>query len=550
MSDLYLVSLSIGPVQDFIAAARRTSDLFAGSAFLSDITAAAARAFPDPPPDGEFGIGRVFPCDTGKGGANKILAIVLNPEECVARAESQAKQVLLQAWMKALDDRENLTQAQFDALGAHGERAGAQLRDFLEFYAVWLPVDEPSYARRRGEVERLLAGRKALRNFSQTTGDDEGIFNSPLDPSRASVVTGPNQYSVPTVLQEGPLFLKPSETLDAISLLKRLNRRAYLDRLREADGPAPHHVPSTRELAQRAIEPSFPSAPSPYVNQDMDDHDDPEFVPGFAYFCVLVADGDHMGELLGKSRTAGQQRAMSRSLDAFAEDACRIINEHRGVPVYTGGDDVLALLPVTTALACAIELNDAFGRHLEPHAFTVGLKTPTLSAGLAVCHDKEPLSRAIQRAHDCEAHAKDERHSVAFGVYHRSGEPLRVRQTWEDVAKPTGLAAWVERAQAGRISRGLPHALRDLVRTWPSDGQRPDVLDAEIRRVYDHSEPGIPKDEMSTIKDEGIPRFADVGRRGLAAAGHFADSLIIARFLAGISPDAEAPDRVATGGAS
>ena len=40
----HLVSISIGPVQDFIAQARRSRDLWFGSHILSEISRAAAKA--------------------------------------------------------------------------------------------------------------------------------------------------------------------------------------------------------------------------------------------------------------------------------------------------------------------------------------------------------------------------------------------------------------------------------------------------------------------------------------------------------------------------
>ncbi len=39
----HLLSISIGPVQDFIAAARRTADLYAGSQILQELSKEAAR---------------------------------------------------------------------------------------------------------------------------------------------------------------------------------------------------------------------------------------------------------------------------------------------------------------------------------------------------------------------------------------------------------------------------------------------------------------------------------------------------------------------------
>ena len=42
-----LVALSVGPIQEFIAAARRTRDLFAGSKLLSELSKAAAKGLSD-----------------------------------------------------------------------------------------------------------------------------------------------------------------------------------------------------------------------------------------------------------------------------------------------------------------------------------------------------------------------------------------------------------------------------------------------------------------------------------------------------------------------
>ena len=40
----YLLSVTVGPVQDFIAAARRCRDLWFGSYLLSEVSKAAAKA--------------------------------------------------------------------------------------------------------------------------------------------------------------------------------------------------------------------------------------------------------------------------------------------------------------------------------------------------------------------------------------------------------------------------------------------------------------------------------------------------------------------------
>ncbi|MCE7920927.1 MAG: hypothetical protein DYG85_15690 [Chloroflexi bacterium CFX1] len=50
----YLIIFSIGPVQEFIAAARRSRDLWYGSWMLSELSKAAAKAIHDLPISGEL----------------------------------------------------------------------------------------------------------------------------------------------------------------------------------------------------------------------------------------------------------------------------------------------------------------------------------------------------------------------------------------------------------------------------------------------------------------------------------------------------------------
>jgi CRISPR-associated protein Cmr2 len=535
---LHLVAMSIGPVQDFIAAARRTSDLFAGSRLLSKVTGAAAAAFPPPPADPSTNVGRIFPLHPGAGGANRILAIVGNPQDCVTQAAQRARNALIEEWDTALR-RARFSPEQRTLIQVNQARARAQIADFLEIYAAWVPWEGSTadYADSRRAVEHLLAGRKALRDFRAAPGDDQGYFNSPLDPARCSVVTTRHQYAVPEPLRKGPLFLNATETLDGVSLLKRLCRTDLLTSLPTDPGqPAPDHIPSTRELAERSwtlgdTDPALADDPAAGSRSDA------EAAPHFPYFCVLVADGDHMGALLSdpSNNQASRHRQISDKLDAFAQSAAQIIQQYGGVPVYTGGDDVMALLPLlwrsndpaepVTALHCAQRLSEAFAAVGQP------LRAAELSVGLAVCHYKEPLSHALRRARECEADAKQVRNALSFGLYHRSGEPLRVRQRWPQFSAPAGLANWVSHALRGHISRGMAHEVRNLVNSWPP-GAPCAVLAAEVRRVYQHSAPQVPDSVKATIERD-LPAFdgPDTHYHGLDGARQFANCLIAARFL-------------------
>lgn len=485
---MFLVSVSIGPVQDFIAAARKTQDLAAGSSLLVSLTTAAASTFPAPNGAAVFGVGRIFPSQLGSGGANKILGLVDgDPRSAVENAKAAARSELLRIWNEQTTPGvgpSSLTVAQLDCVDL--ARAAKQLEALLEINAAWVPVrSAQDYSQARIDVERILAGRKALRDFPQTAGDDARIPNSPLDPTRPSVVNEPGTTSTPQLLRAAPLYLKSSEMLDGVSLLKRL--------VGQSMGAT---VLSTRDLAQRSVDPDY--GPSSRENE-----------PAYPYYAILVADGDHMGVRLGDLTTPAAHRDFSTKLDEFAVLARDIIDESGGFAVYVGGDDVLGLLPVARVVSCATDLAEFFQG-------TVG---GTLSCGVAVVHYREPLSVGLQRARHAERRAKEKRNQLALALHKRSGQPLIVSTDWGDAA----LTVWPGWFRGSSISRGLPYRLRTLLDQWPLGGDA-EVLAAEIVRIIGRSNPQDTSKEFAAR----IPRPRN--RDELRA---LVDQMVVARFLAG-----------------
>ena len=111
----------------------------------------------------------------------------------------------------------------------------------------------------------------------------------------------------------------------------------------------------------------------------------PEHPPLPTYYAVLVLDGDRMGDWVqgryktrdGRPLPPGEviQSTISRALGRFAVERARGIVEgldpgHQGTLVYSGGDDVLAMLPTETVLNCA--------RRFMTHTRRTG-RRPTLS---------------------------------------------------------------------------------------------------------------------------------------------------------------------------
>jgi len=172
---------------------------------------------------------------------------------------------------------------------------------------------------------------------------------------------------------------------------------------------------------------------------------------------LIMADGDRMGKLLSTASTLVEHQLMASALQQFADSVPHWIRTSESNPdepfnghcIYSGGDDVLALVPADRALGCAAQLRDKFAQamndlieKLQKHRTKAGLPSvplpvPTLSAGIAIQHCNEPLGRLRQLAAQAEKTAKqgdddfNPRDAVFLSVNPRSGRPLRVGCNWQ-----------------------------------------------------------------------------------------------------------------------
>lgn len=149
----HLLAISIGPVQDFIAAARKTRDLLNGSELLSTIATVIAQAL--------GGCGElVFPASGAGSAPNKIVCLVEgDPAEAASKAHAAAQAAFDEAVDAAVKQVNEARVADcFDR-----ETLRAQCEEFLEFYAAWVPVGPEGYAAARASVTSpSRRGRKAV----------------------------------------------------------------------------------------------------------------------------------------------------------------------------------------------------------------------------------------------------------------------------------------------------------------------------------------------------------------------------------------------------
>lgn len=484
-----LLAIALGPVQDFIAASRKARDLWAGSDLLSDLSHLAAVSLR------KAGATLIFPTeeslDQDHAVANKLLVISANPKMDATTARGKVQADLRTRWKSLIGDAEDID----------FHLADAQIEAFLEWYAAWAPYDPGAtdgpdcYKEARQRVERLLAGRKTLREFWPATGLD-GQPKSSLDPSRESVIVRARHHDPAT---RSRYRLKGAEQLDAISLIKRLDTtsrfvsssrvaidplirameghdasvlsglRANAETLRDTDLMEPFTAKQRKSLSQfdrfpydsQLFYATSPKHAKALIDQDpVRSPDDswkqatatfldtlkeftyahPEWKDLPAYFAVLRADGDRMGAALNDLTEVEDHRTLSTGLGAFASDAKGIVARHFGGLIYSGGDDVLAFLPLDTAIPCAEALRNAFGTTMaKALPDTPVHERPTLSVGIAIGHYAEHLQSLLGRSMSAERAAKVSRNALAieFSAHSGGGEARLAVRSWAHDPLPT-----------------------------------------------------------------------------------------------------------------
>lgn len=229
----YLYVLGIGPVQGFIASARRTRDLWMGSHLLSEISKAAAREINRK--NGEL----IFPALIDEhekvhtdrlvesykpdafNVANIVRAIltVSDPEE-LTKLNNDIQTAASNEWKTRYAGK---ARKAFDKIpGAiEDDIWNAQVEDVIEFYAAWVPLTG-DYDTAQKRVMRLFGSRKALRNFypsPATDGKKWRVEKSSLDGSHESVLDHQARFPRHLALR---MRLGQNEHLCAIGITKRV----------------------------------------------------------------------------------------------------------------------------------------------------------------------------------------------------------------------------------------------------------------------------------------------------------------------------------------
>lgn len=396
----YLYLFQIGPVQAFIAQARRTQDLLVGSRILSDLAGAGVSAAM-----GGRNFQAIFPAlidqKLPQSVPHKFAFIADDEPQALAR---QVEQAIRKLWRERYSQPVKQLIKNRVSGGAWEAQYDAQAEHWLEFYWVAMPdyhSDDHAEAYKRATA--ALNQRKYARHFPQV--NEPGV-KCTLTGSQAALDLPWKALS--DSFNDNNITLRPNEKLGTLALIKRLVAETpnYPYKKEAADFPATDDIAANRKV--RSGETS--------VGKEVS-----------AYLAVLHMDGDQMGKTLSQLKTLKQNQEFSRDLSRFAEEYVpAIVKQHGGTMgrlIYAGGDDVLALLPLSHALACANEIRWQFYEQ-------TGCK---MSAGIAATPANLPLDVALTLAREAEEMAKEGfgRNAIAITEAHGTGQMRSAGAQWQ-----------------------------------------------------------------------------------------------------------------------
>lgn len=411
-----LLLLQIGPVQEFITAARTTGDLWSGSYLIAYLTAAGIKYVKDN--GGEI----IFPClddqmvykrlcdETNELGQptlpNRFLAEVpSNRASDIAKGADNAIRMELakisNACFKKFCDLFSSSGKKYEA------RWNDQVSRFLQISWQTVPLDSQNWVGSYSELLANLAARRNTRNFEQFRNDDPALElqKDPLN-GKDEIVGDLEEWK-----SSNKFFTRGSteestgdRPYGALSIIKRIWDECYLNNKEDKDKYSAYNLKN--KTNGEAAE----------------------------YIAAIQMDGDHMGAILSAQDKDNKFFTnFSKKLANFTRDkAGKIVADYSGKLIYAGGDDVLAVLPACNAVACARKLREVFcsDRDDMPGSeknLAKDVPRVSLSAGIAFAHWKTPLAWLLEEARNAEHRAKNEyqRDALALSIVKRGGEILQ-----------------------------------------------------------------------------------------------------------------------------
>jgi CRISPR-associated protein Cmr2 len=480
----YLFLFTIVPVQSFIAQARKTQDLYAGSFLLSHLIDIAITTLKKKKVECE----PIFPAKKIKSKPNRFIAEI--------GAENSEKIEEIGKYVEGVvrSDFKNIAEKVQEKLNLSKPMYfDEQVRTHLQVNWVALPLEERNYTDTYKELERYLGAIKNVRKFQQL--EETGRKCSLCGERNVKVyrlTDEERKKSGLEVRQDGLLrklyvkreevaFFEPQKESDNLKVQKGEGLCAVCFIKRFADKYFENvyvkNYPSTAEIAlmdslskldskllneyKKTFSDNFDAElyykdnlteryfkKNNYPSEKLEDtkakfmeiHKIAKGLKLCKYYAILMLDGDSMGRwisgkfLRDKTQLLEFHEKLTDNLGSFAKNVEDIIKEPRGKLVYAGGDDVLAFINLNYILPVMKDLRAGFPKFEEFGFEITDNKKSSASVGITIAHYKTPLSEVLKWVRKMEKEAKlinDDKDAFAIAVLKRSGETRKTIFKWQ-----------------------------------------------------------------------------------------------------------------------
>jgi len=365
----YLFTLTISPVQSFIAQARKSQDLFAGSEILSQLMGKVLDSK-------EFqGTEIIFP--QNKNAVSNKIVVKLSD-----KTEKQIKEIGEKLEKQINNDFLN-------AVFKETQCYDSALKDFFQVF--WVAVElKENYQESYKQLERNLGAVKNLRTFKQEPqesglkcslcGERNGLFYNNDKPPR---------YIIKNAIRIQDARIQDNETLCAVCFTKR-------------------------NYKQNGSFPSLADIVTLDRKDKLNGQDAEDFLDSNPsekkHYALLHFDVDSLGKKLSSLDEDGQ-KDLSTVLGEFALKAKKIVNaDNVGKTVYAGGDDFLGFVNLASVFVVMQEIKDAFRSEVLSHKndeVKTSFPNLTFSTFIVIAHYKTPLHKVLDYSRELLEESKN-----------------------------------------------------------------------------------------------------------------------------------------------
>jgi len=487
----HLFIFTIGPVQSFIAQARKVIDYENGSRLLSDLIDEAIKEFNKITKNENQNYSNtniIYPSEEIESKPNRFIAkveLTNDNKEKIIELGSQLVDFVKKLLKKKFNDIFNKIITSSREGEINPERIGKcynQIDSFLEYYWVSLSFEgEGQYFTQYTELENWLGAVKNKRIIKQIQTEGERGVKCDLCGERKALLFFKERKSfsstyATTIGTLNKQLMNEKEGLCAICLIKRFyntreNSKKSLPLMNSTAGISLGHL-----LLNDNFKREFGKYSEIFGNLFDEDYyfeeellqisEEDKKLQKFKseakkwfesnkklfkntiwskYYAFILFDGDDIGKwvsgtfLPDKSKLQEFHSNMSKNLGDYTNQVKQIFAKYNGLLVYAGGDDICGFINIIHLWALLKEMRLRFPDFREIITGNTTTKIynkinpSTASCGICIAHYGEPLRRVIKTARSMEHRAKrvDKKDAISLAILKPSGNVISAISKWE-----------------------------------------------------------------------------------------------------------------------